>query len=82
MCTEMSVTASGLLGLVPDIVCEETTVDVAKAAAMYVNDLPHPELLETDDSQRRSKAVLQGGLPKCARLAAHCLHYACDIVRV
>ena len=48
MCTGMSVTASGLLGLVPDIVCEETTVDVTRASAMYVNDLPHPELLETE----------------------------------
>ena len=72
------------------------TVDVTKAAAMYVNDLPHPKAgafpLEaplathiccrpSDDSQCSSPAMQQVRVPQCSRLAAHCLHDTCYIVR-
>ena len=37
--------ASHLLGLVPSVMCENTTVDIDQAADMYRDLLPSPELL-------------------------------------
>lgn len=40
--------SSSLLGLVPAVICENTTVNILEAAQEYHDDLPYPELLEQE----------------------------------
>jgi len=44
----MSAKSAALLGLVPSVICRETTVDINEAAAVYVGDLPAAELLDQE----------------------------------
>lgn len=44
----MSMKAINLLGLVPSVLCENTTVDVMDASELYKTLLPSPELLPTE----------------------------------
>ena len=42
----------------------------------------HISCRRSDDSQRSSQAVQQDRVPQCSRLAPHCMHDTCYIMRV
>ena len=44
----MSRKSIGLLGLIPSVLCENTSIDMLQAADIYNSFLPEPDLLETE----------------------------------
>lgn len=48
-----------MLGLVPAVICEETTVDVTQAVQMYRHLLPSPELLPLETERWKMRYQLK-----------------------
>ena len=44
----MSRKSVGLLGLIPSVLCKNTSIDMLQAADIYKSFLPEPDLLETE----------------------------------
>ena len=97
LCTAMSLTASGTCtghylrghngrrNQSSSNVCQRPSASWTSADWAFPLEAPlatQTFCRTTNNSQRSSKAMQQDGFSKCARLAAHCLHVACYVMRV